>query len=385
MRTARGIYDPAVTIQELQRICSELGFCKMGICHAAPFRRGERALKKWLEAGYHGEMEYLDGVDRSDPSSVFPNSRSILVVALPYGRPEANVPSVTGRIAAYARGTDYHSVLKEKLRRLADRINVESDGRLNARACVDTAPILEREAAERAGVGFIAKSTMMIAPGRGSYVLIGELLLDGLLPLTNSAQPKCGSCRACLDACPTGAFVDAHVLDARRCISYLTIEYRGWIPKDIRPLMGNWIFGCDICQMVCPFNASKQHRPITPELKARDALPSLVDVLELGSSAYRRLVAKSALRRAPRWQLQRNAAVALGNSSSSDAIRPLERALSDNRYPIVRGHAAWALGQLGSERLLTSHDPHARVQDEILSARARVAERYQSNSTTTGA
>lgn len=354
----------------LRELCSELGFARMGICSADPFGRGARALRQWLSNDHHGEMGYMATHDRADPQTVLPGAKTIVVVALPYARPDPEVPPLVGRVAAYARGDDYHRVFKEKLQRLAERVQEHSDGEVRARACVDSAPILEREAAERAGVGFIGKSTMAIAPGLGSDVLLGELVLDIALPPTAPEHTRCGSCRACLDACPTGAFVDAFTLDARRCISYLTIEYRGWIPAELRPLIGNWVFGCDICQQVCPFNASTKPRPIVPELTPRAELPPLTELLSLGAAAHRRLVAGSAMRRAPRWQLQRNAAVALGNSACGEAIGPLETALRGSRYPIVRGHAAWALGELGANiDGLEDEDP--RVNAEIQAARVR--------------
>jgi epoxyqueuosine reductase len=210
---------------------------------------------------------------------------------------------------------------------------------------------LEREAARRAGVGFIAKSTMSIVPGIGTQVLLGELLIDLELAPDMPIEPRCGSCTACLTACPTGAFVDAYVLDARRCISYLTIELKGPIPRALRPLVGNHVFGCDICQAVCPFNASPRDKPADPELAARPDFDhvSLVDLLELTSSAYRRLVRDSALRRVTRHQLARNAAVALGNSGDASVVPHLVRVLESTRRPLVRVHAAWALGRLGGE------------------------------------
>jgi len=216
---------------------------------------------------------------------------------------------------------------------------------------VDTAPLLEREAARRAGIGFTAKSTLTIAPGLGSYILLGELLTDLELAPSEPIASSCGSCRACLDACPTAAFVDAYTLDARRCISYLTIELQGAIPRALRPLIGRWVFGCDICQEVCPFNHSPKPRPSEPELAPRRSLtdPDLVELLQITSSAYRRFVRGTALKRISRHRLQRNAAVALGNTRSPAAAEPLARALLSNPSPLVRAHCAWALGQIGTE------------------------------------
>jgi len=215
--------------------------------------------------------------------------------------------------------------------------------------CVDTAPLLEHEIARAAGLGFSGKSTLTIVPGLGSYVLLGELITELELTPSEPVKAGCGGCRACLDACPTGAFVDAHVLDARRCISYLTIENQGVIPRELRSRLGTRVFGCDVCQEVCPFNASSTPKPGAPELEPRPALATLdlVGLLELGAAGYRKLVRRTALRRVTRDTLARNAAVALGNTRDERAVPPLARALGSHSSPLVRAHAAWALGELG--------------------------------------
>jgi epoxyqueuosine reductase len=336
----------------------ELGFARVGFCPIEPFTDAARALGDWLDAGRHGEMAYLAGDPRHDPRTLLPGARSLIVVALPYGRGHAEGPTLgsnllplTGLVARYARGADYHGVLKVRLRQLADRCAELSGRAVLARPCVDTAPLLEREAARRAGIGFTAKSTMTIVPGVGSYVLLGELLIDIELAPGTPIAPSCGSCRACLDRCPTSAFVDAYTLDARRCISYLTIELRGAIPRPLRPLIGRWVYGCDICQEVCPFNHSRHPTPGDLRLQARAELsdPDLVKLLELTTSAHRRLIRNSALGRVSRPRLQRNAAVALGNTRREEAVAPLARSLSGNPSALVRGHVAWALGRIGTE------------------------------------
>src|SRR5947207_1926412 len=210
-----------------------------------------------------------------------------------------------GKIARYARGEDYHLVMRDRLVALADRLAAALGRPVASRPCVDSAPVLEREWAERGGLGFVAKNTMVIAPGLGSYVVLGELLVAAPLAPTSPSEPprpRCGACRSCLDACPTQAFVDAYVLDARRCISYLTIEHHGAIPRELRAAIGTWVFGCDICQEVCPFNAGagpdagevdRLLRPRTLE----HALPDLVALASRGANQLRRLVKRSALRR----------------------------------------------------------------------------------------
>jgi epoxyqueuosine reductase len=286
-------------------------------------------------------------------------------------------------VARYARGEDYHDVLRKKLRRLADAVANLLGRPVLARHCVDTAPLLERAAAERAGLGFASKSTMTIIPGVGSYVMLGELLVDAEITVDAPIAPRCGSCRSCLDACPTGAIVDAHVVDARRCISYLTIELNGPIPRELRPLIGLRVFGCDICQDVCPFNASAEHKPSAPELAPRPSLaaPDLIDLLELGSARYRQLVKGTALRRTHRAQLARNAAVALGNSKDARAVIPLARAVAAHTSALVRGHAAWALGEIGeparelawqSLSCARAHDADQFVREEAALALQRL-------------
>jgi epoxyqueuosine reductase len=199
-------------------------------------------------------------------------------------------------------------------------------------------------------VGFVAKNTMLIAPGAGSYIVLGELLVDAELAPTSEqpAKPRCGTCRSCLDACPTNAFVDAYVLDARRCISYLTIEYQGVIPREHRAAMGTWVFGCDVCQEVCPFNAGagEPYDPLLTPRSVEHALPDLVRLAAIGANQLRQLVKRTAMRRISRESLQRNVAIALGNTGSPDAIPPLLALLSST--PVVRAHAVWSLRRLGA-------------------------------------
>ncbi len=210
--------------------------------------------------------------------------------------------------------------------------------------------MLEREWAERGGLGFVAKNTMLIAPGAGSYVVLGELLVDADLAPTapdTPAKPRCGSCRSCLDACPTGAFSDAYLLDARRCISYLTIEHHGSIPLELRPLIGTWVFGCDVCQEVCPFNAGagEPHDPLLTPRSVEHALPDLIALASKGTNQLRQFVKRTALRRIPREVLLRNVAVALGNTGDKAAIPALEK-LAQDPSELVREHAQWALARL---------------------------------------
>jgi epoxyqueuosine reductase len=372
---APAVQDPTALADAIRDAALELGFARVGFCPVEPFESARGALESWLSAGHHGEMAFMAGQSRTDPCALLPRARSLVVVALAYDREAAAsrefpalVPAASlaqgasrahasrpltarprGAVARYARGADYHGVMKARLRRLADRCADLSGRVVMARPCVDTAPLLEREAARRAGIGFSAKNTMQIAPGLGSYFLLGELLLDVELTPSTPVNAGCGRCRSCLDACPTGAFVDAHTLDARRCISYLTIELKGPIPRELRPSIGSWVFGCDVCQEVCPFNHSTHPRAGDPELAARpdSSELDLVALLELGSAGHRRMQRQSALGRVSRARLQRNAAVALGNVRDPETVPALALALARNPSALVRGHAAWALGQIG--------------------------------------
>lgn len=378
-----------------------LGFHRVGLVPVQPPLRYQ-AYRDWLDRGMHGTMAYMAAPahvhGRRDLRTLAEGARTLVVVALAYAKSggvpgrdsgqdasedagrdsgqDAGLGPIRGFVARYARGSDYHGVLKERLRALADTVSAAVGRPVAARPCVDSAPVLERDLAEAAGIGFTAKNTMLIAPGLGSYVVLGELLLDVDAAPTAAARPpgRCGRCRACLDACPTGAFTGAYVLDARRCISYLTIEHEGPIPRALRPAVGTMIFGCDICQEVCPFNAAAPDRhppdpalvPLAPDRGA----PDLLALLALGANQRRRYVEGTALRRASRAQLLRNICVALGNAGDARAIEPLAGAVRD-RSPLVRAHAAWALGRLGATdicRRALDEETDPDVQDELRAA-----------------
>ncbi len=359
-----------------------LGFHRIGIVPVEAPQRYD-AYKDWLRAGYAGSMAYMAAPDhvegRSDLRKLAEAARTVVVVASSYGSGSGNAESPVqlgtprGFVARYARGADYHHVMKRKLYELAQTITDHLGRPVAARPCVDTAPVLERDVAERAGIGFTAKNTMVIAPGLGSYILLGELLLDVDVAgySADASRSRCGSCRACLDACPTNAFADEYVLDARRCISYLTIEHRGAIPRQLRPAIGNMIFGCDVCQEVCPFNVrGPDKEPADTELAERPdrAFPDLIELLSLGTNQRRRYLDGTAMRRVDKHQLARNICVALGNSGDRAAIGPL-RGLLTNPNPLVRSHAAWALIRLGDRDYCQQHladDPDADVRAELL-------------------
>jgi epoxyqueuosine reductase len=366
------------------KAAADLGFARVGFTPADPLPTDAARLREWLGHGYQGSMGYLQAGPRDDPRALLAEARTLIVVALSYALParvrrSKNGDALVGQVAGYAQGGDYHLILKRKLCQLGDRV-AELVGRpVLARACVDTAPLLERAAAARAGVGFVAKSTLVLVPGLGTSVLLGELLCDVEIAPSAPVAPGCGTCTACLEACPTGAFVAPHVLDARRCISYLTIEHSGTIPRELRAAIGTRVFGCDVCQDVCPHNASQQPRSETPELApdpARQEL-DLVSLLELRSGPHKKLVRRSALRRTHRYVFARNAAVALGNSGDPCAVTPLVRALEKNESALVRAHVAWALGRLGGEdarNALEAALDREREADVIEELRAALAE-----------
>lgn len=334
----------------------KLGFARAAAAPVGPFENSRERLESFLAQGRAGEMHYLAQRDergellRLDPKNVFPKARSALIVALPYRLAEP-VPArpLHGGIAGYAQCPDYHAVLKALLLELADGI-CESAGRaLESRVCVDSAPLLERDLAVRAGLAFLGKNTLAIAPGAGSSFVLGALLLDlALAPSDTRVPDGCGACTACLTACPTDAFAAAYELDARRCISYLTIEHQGAIPNELRSQLGHRVFGCDACQTVCPYNQSRHLPPAPPAFAPLGhlAAPELGALLNLSNSEHKRLVKGTALRRASREQLARNAAVALGNSGRVEAIDPLANAAAHHQSVLVRDHAMSALAQL---------------------------------------
>ncbi|MCS7173246.1 MAG: tRNA epoxyqueuosine(34) reductase QueG [Armatimonadetes bacterium] len=364
---------PPVTSAWVKTRARELGFDLVGIARAEPLAEHAERLRRWLAQGMHGTMAYVaQHVDRAvDPARFLAGVRSVIVVGLAY-RWDASEPEddrLRGRVSCYAWGEDYHRVLERRLRQLC--ADLRSHGARLARPYVDTGPTLDRAWAQRAGIGWFGKNTLILTrTGHGSYVFLGEVFTDLALEPDPPAQGSCGACRICLDRCPTGAIVAPYVVDARRCISYLTIEHRGWIPRELRPLLGTWVFGCDICQEVCPHNVLVKtglHAEFAPR---RDvAYPDLIELLHLDEETYLERFRGSALRRAKRQGLRRNAAVALGNLRDPRAVPALVEALRD-ADPIVRGHAAWALGRIrGPEaeaalraRLEVEEDPAVREE-----------------------
>ena len=297
---------------------------------------GAVRFREWIRRGYHGGMEYLAaGAERrSFPGLVLPGVRSVIVAALRYRQPSAygvaSPRADRGEISTYARGTDYHRVLESRLKRLCETLREEHPAG-GFRYTVDTGPVLEKAWAERAGVGWIGKNTCSIDEETGSFFFLGVILSRLELPEDPPAVDHCGSCRLCIDACPTEAIVEPYVLDARRCISYLTIELRGAMPPDLEPAVGNLVFGCDICQEVCPWNRPEEPPEADPELAPRpeNAFPPLEELAGLSAAAFRERFPRSAVRRAKHRGFLRNVLVALGNSGEPRFLELLDR-LSDH-------------------------------------------------------
>lgn len=366
--------DTEALTDELKSQARSLGFSLAGVCPAvaAP---GQARFDEWLSAGYAGQMHYL--ADRRDayehPKSVLDGARSILMLAMDYKTEEpAPLPKGSGRIARYAWGSlDYHDLIRKRLNQLATRLR-ELEPQCVARGVVDTAPLMEREFAQLAGLGWIGKNTLLLNKQRGSWFFLAALLTDLELEYDQpQAVDHCGTCRACLDACPTNAFVEPYVLDASRCISYLTIELKDAMPVELRNGVGGWLFGCDVCQEVCPWNQN------APASEQQDFQPlsghnptDLLSLFDLDDDAFRRMFRHTPMWRPRRRGLLRNAAIVLGNQATELAIPALEKGLTDEE-PLVRGACAWALGEIGSagsknaleQRLAI--EANAKVREEI--------------------
>ncbi len=347
---------------QIQERARALGF---DACRFTTARPPETAVqfKRWLSSGQHGEMAYLarNGHKRIDPQLVLQHARTVIALAASYennGNNENNVPgshsvrlgASVGVIARYARFTDYHKVIGERLKSLAEYVNLIGPPETRSLWYVDTGPILERDLAQRAGLGFIGKHTNLISRTLGNWIFLAEILTTLELAPDASERNRCGSCTRCLAACPTQAFTAPFQLDARRCISYLTIELKGSIPVELRPAIGNRIFGCDDCLAVCPWNRFAQEGRLMKEHARPDlAQPDLLELLSLDEAGFKRRFAGTPLLRAKRKGFIRNVCVALGNIGDERALPALTRASADPE-PLIAEHAAWAVAQIKDTR-----------------------------------
>lgn len=381
--------DPALSLASNRDLLSaaikseagRLGFNLVGIAPAVT-PAGISDFVRWLAAGYAGEMEYLPRREAAyqHPQSVLDGVRSVIMLGLNYRNDEpAQTSPGHALVSRYAWGTlDYHDLIRGRLAALAAFVESQQPG-CRTRGVVDTAPLLERDFARLAGLGWFGKNTLLLNKRMGSWFFLAALLVDVELDYDNAhATAHCGTCTRCLDACPTDAFVAPYVLDARKCISYLTIEHRGPIPLELREPMGEWVFGCDVCQDVCPWNR-KAPLADEPAFKPRDDLNPLdaIELLSLDEQAFRSRFRHTPLARPKRAGLLRNAAIALGNARNPQALPALVAALNDGE-PVVRGAVAWALGRLGDEsarqelvaRLRV--EEHDEVRGELTSALDRI-------------
>ncbi len=334
---------------------AELGFQAVGITPAVPFAEAEAVMLERVNEGLMDGLPWFtpDRVRMATrPQALLPGARSVVSLAASYlsrEPPDAGLDEPRGRVARYAWGHDYHQVLRSRTGELVDALAGELGRRPASRVFVDSSPLAERAVAQRAGVGWFGKNTNILVPRVGSYVFLASVILDIDLIEDEPLRTHCGSCTRCIDACPTGALTVPYALDNSRCISYQTIENRGSIPRDMRPSIGEWVFGCDICQEVCPVNRRaiettiQEFRAAGPEV----ARPPLIDMLGMTGEAYAERYRGSAIKRAKAGGLRRNAAVALGNAGDRSAIPALKEALRNDPAPVVRSHAAWALAKLG--------------------------------------
>jgi len=364
-----------LSLDQLRARARELGL-DAGASAAPPGPEQARLLE-WLDEGHHAEMRWLerDPERRADPRRVLDGARSVVSLSMNYFVPLPEPPSdrAVGRIARYALGDDYHDVLLDKVKALAATLPDDL-----ARYYVDTGPVLEKPRAQRAGLGWVGKHTNCVSRGDGSWWFIGDIITRAEIEPSEPHQDRCGTCTRCLDVCPTKAIRSdrPYSLDARLCISYLTIEHRGPIPRELRPLIGTWIYGCDLCLDVCPWN--KFAEPTREaRLQPRDALvhPPLEELLGWDQATFSRVMKGSPIKRTKRRGLLRNVCVALGNAGDRGAVPTLARTLEAEPEPLVRGHAAWALGALGGddaraalERGRSDADPY--VVEEVEAALA---------------
>ncbi len=349
-----------------------IGFDAVGFARAELAEQARADLGEFLACGYHGDMGWLaaTAARRGDPQTLWPEARTVVVLGLNYAGPDealADVGPQRGAISTYARGRDYHDVLKKRLKALARWIVAGWPGEL--KVFVDTAPVMEKPLAQQAGLGWQGKHTNLVSRGFGSWLFLGEIYLSLALEPDPPEGDHCGACRRCLDACPTAAFPAPYRLDARRCISYLTIEHKGPIPHALRPLIGNRIFGCDDCLAVCPWNKFAR-RTRDPEFLAREGLtaPRLAELAGLDDAAFRARFAGTAVKRIGRDRFVRNVLIAIGNGmpGDPDLIAAAELRLAD-ASPLVRATAAWAYARLASSadiRQRIRHDPDPLMQAE---------------------
>jgi len=347
--------DFAALARDIKRWGAELGFQQVGIADC-DMSEAETRLLEWLDKGFHGEMEYMErhGVKRARPAELVPGTVRVIAARMNYTPPDARdtrevmEDGAKAFISRYTLGRDYHKVLRGRLHKLAERINAEVGG-FRYRAFVDSAPVMEVEIAQKAGLGWRGKHTLLLNREAGSFFALGEIYTDLPLPTDSVPENHCGTCQKCMDVCPTGAIVAPYSLDARRCIAYLTVELKGSIPEDLRPLIGNRVYGCDDCQLVCPWNRFAQTTD-EPDFAVRHGLDdaTLVELFSWTEEEFERKMAGSAIHRIGYERWLRNLAVGLGNAPTSDAVLEALRARAHHASTLVREHVDWALERHGA-------------------------------------
>ena len=367
----------SVTLETIKELAISKGFDVVGVTNADNFERDEiEALKRIRDGHMDGYSWYNEERVKkmNRPSELLEDAQSIISLACSYlGDSADSSDTLNGRIARYSWGDDYHRVLKKRIADFCADLSELVDIELKLRIFVDDGPMNDRAAARRSGVGWVGKNTNILTPSHGSWVLLGQVITNLPLPSDLPLKKSCGNCVRCIDDCPTGAIVAPYVIDNKRCISYLTIELKGVIPRDLRPLMGDWIFGCDICQDVCPVNLKALPGHLE-EFKQRNGFstPELVPILEMDQVTFSDRYKNSPIKRTKLVGLQRNACVALGNNGDEKAILPLSKALCSSEESIVRLHAAWAIGRIGGREAATvlerarDSESDAEVLEEII-------------------
>jgi epoxyqueuosine reductase len=371
------LLKPDTLKAKLQEAARQHGFDAIGIARPDSIRQAKHHFERFIAEGQHGDMDWLadTAARRTDPQVLWPAARSVIMLGLNYGPDDDPLRILRhkdrGAISVYAQGDDYHDVIKSRLKTIARWLIAEAGG--DVKVFVDTAAVMEKPLAAAAGLGWQGKHTNLVSRQQGSWLFIGAIFTTLELEPDAPETDHCGSCRACLDVCPTNAFPAPYRLDARRCISYLTIEHKGPIPRELRGAMGNRIYGCDDCLAVCPWNKFAQAGR-EAKLSAREALraPALAELVRLDDVAFRALFSKSPVKRIGRDRFVRNVLIAIGNSHDAALAGEAERLL-DDAAPLVRGAAVWALGQLDPERLRTLAHVRARETDAMVQDEWRAA------------
>jgi epoxyqueuosine reductase len=380
-------YAPAPSLaEEIKRLARESGLAVASITSADPFPGLSQLLDQRIADGRLDGMNWFTperSIVSANPQKLHPKVKSIISVGVPYYRSDFVKPDdgiKRGRIARYAWGTDYHRTLKHRMKQLADAIAAVTGHTPDVRLLVDTARIVDRSVAARSGLGWYGKHTNIIVPGHSSFVMLGEILIDLEIQPDQPLNRNCGSCRICLDRCPTGAIVEPYVVHAPLCISFQTIENRDLVPAEVRPRMQDWVFGCDVCQDVCPYTgaAKSTYDDAFQPAGVANAFPDLAWLLGMSELEFREVYRGTAVLRAKRSGLARNAAIALGNLGDESDLPTLGRALESHDEPLVRAHAAWAIGQIGGPRVMqmigrafrVDPDPRVRIEcSAVLDAR----------------